>query len=130
GLDAGYIYNTFPTMNGDWLPREAWTLKPAVLNLAENPGTVQWMHRILGTLLAVATAIFWWKNHRADFSQVIVQKARMLLGMVLTQYVLGILTVITHVEIITGVIHQAGALMVLFFWIWYHHDLQTKWIKA
>ncbi|WP_372637606.1 COX15/CtaA family protein [Fodinibius sp.] len=130
GLDAGYIYNTFPTMNGDWLPRGAWALKPAVLNLVENPGTVQWVHRILGTLLAVATAIFWWKHRKADLSPIIEQKARMLLGMVLTQYVLGILTVITHVEIIAGVIHQAGALMVLFFWIWYHHDLKTKWIKA
>ncbi|SHF79920.1 cytochrome c oxidase assembly protein subunit 15 [Fodinibius roseus] len=123
GLDAGYIYNTFPTMNGDWLPRSAWALKPAVLNLVKNPGTVQWVHRILGTLLAVAALIFWWKHRNAGLSPIIEQKARMLLGMVLTQYVLGILTVITHVDIITGVVHQAGALMVLFFWIWYYHDL-------
>lgn len=130
GLDAGYLYNTFPTMNGDWLPRSAWALKPAVLNLVENPGTVQWAHRILGTMLGIAAALFWWKNHKSDLNPIIEQKARMLLGMILTQYVLGILTVITHVEIITGVIHQAGALGVLFFWIWYHHGLMSNEVKA
>lgn len=130
GLDGGYIYNTFPTMNGNWLPGSAWVLQPAVLNLVENPGTVQWMHRILGTILAVVAVIHWWKNRKTDFSPIIEQKARILLGMILTQYVLGILTVITNVEILTGVIHQAGAFIVLFFWIWYYHDLKSNWVKV
>ena len=127
GLDAGYIYNTFPTMNGDWVPQGTWTLQPVLANFVEHPGTVQWMHRILGTLLGVATIGFWWRNRNADVGHLLKEKARILLGMMLTQYVLGILTVITHVQLLIGVVHQAGALAVLFLWIWYYHDIKTNW---
>ncbi|MGM0547295.1 MAG: COX15/CtaA family protein [Bacteroidota bacterium] len=127
GLDAGYIYNTFPKMNENWLPASAWSLQPVLVNLVENPGTVQWMHRVLGTLLGIATIGFWWKNHQAQIPHLLKQKARILLGMMLTQYVLGILTVLTNVQLLMGVVHQVGALAVLFFWIWYHHDLKMNW---
>ncbi len=127
GLDAGYIYNTFPLMNGEWLPQNAWKHQPVIANLVENPGTVQWTHRILGTLLGMMAIGLWWKSDHSDVSHLMKQKARILLGIILTQYVLGILTVITNVELLIGVVHQAGALVVLFFWIWYHRDLKSNW---
>jgi len=124
GLDAGYIYNTFPMMNGEWHPRNAWELRPAIINLVDNPGTVQWMHRILGTILLLITAGLWWRNHRSDLSRRLKQKARLLLVMVLIQFILGIFTVISSVQILTGIVHQCGSLIVLFLWIRYHHDLK------
>lgn len=127
GLDAGYIYNTFPTMNGDWMPQNAWAMQPLMANLVENPGTVQWMHRILGTLLGIATIGFWWRNHQAKIPHLLKQKVHILLGMVITQYALGILTVLTSVQLLLGVVHQAGALAVLFCWIWYYYDLKMYW---
>lgn len=127
GLDAGYMYNSFPMMNENWIPASAWTLQPVIVNLVENPGTVQWMHRIWGTLLGIATIGFWWQNHQAEIPPLLKQKARILLGMILTQYVLGILTILTHVQILLGVVHQAGAFAVLLFWIWYYRELKTYW---
>src|SRR5699024_6456136 len=49
GLNAGMIYNTFPLMNGNWMPFNTWTMQPVIINFFENPGTVQWTHRIIGT---------------------------------------------------------------------------------
>ncbi|MDZ7691983.1 MAG: COX15/CtaA family protein [Balneolaceae bacterium] len=123
GLDAGYMYNTFPAMNGTWLPRNAWALQPAVVNLAENPGMVQWTHRILGTALGVVVVGFWWTNYKTVATGQLKQKAGWLLAVVLLQYLLGIATVISQVHIVMGVLHQAGALIVLFFWGLYHHEL-------
>ncbi|MEL7832900.1 COX15/CtaA family protein [Fodinibius sp. Rm-B-1B1-1] len=126
GLDAGYMYNTFPTMNGNWIPQNIGTLPTDFINLVESPETVQWMHRIWGTLLAIATAGFWWQNYNTSIRPSLQQKAYMLLGIILTQYVLGILTILTHVQLVIAVVHQAGAMAVLFFWIWYYHDLTSN----
>lgn len=62
GLDAGRAYNTFPTMNGQWLPREYWAV-PGWRNAFENTAAVQFNHRVLAltTLTAVCTA---WAAHR------------------------------------------------------------------
>ncbi|TYP94796.1 cytochrome c oxidase assembly protein subunit 15 [Fodinibius salinus] len=130
GLDAGYIYNTFPMMNGEWIPQNGWNLQPLIANFVENPGTVQWTHRILGTLLGLVALGLWWKSDNSDVSNLTKQKARILLGMILTQYVLGILTIITNAEILIAVVHQAGAFLVLFFWIWYYHDLKSNWASV
>lgn len=126
GLNAGYMYNTFPLMNGEWLPQNAWSLQPVALNLVENPGTVQWMHRIVGTLLVILVVGLWWKTRRSGGHELLTLKARMLLGMILTQYVIGILTVITQVEIVTAVVHQAAAVVIWFLWLWYYHELCEK----
>lgn len=65
GLDAGLIYNTFPAMNGSWLPQDGASLQPFVLNLLENPGMVQWVHRVLGTLLLGTVLMLWRVSHTA-----------------------------------------------------------------
>jgi heme a synthase len=51
GLKAGRYFNTFPLMDGGWIPPNMFGLEPALLNFVENPFTVQWTHRVLGTSL-------------------------------------------------------------------------------
>jgi len=46
GTKAGFIMNTFPTMNGEWLPAELFALTPGWRNLFENAVTVQFIHRM------------------------------------------------------------------------------------
>ena len=41
GLEAGLIYNTFPTMHGQWIPDGLFSLSPFYLNFFENMVTVQ-----------------------------------------------------------------------------------------
>lgn len=49
GLDAGLVYNSFPKMADRWIPSDIMALEPKLSNVTENPTTVQFNHRILGT---------------------------------------------------------------------------------
>ncbi|KAJ8943700.1 hypothetical protein NQ314_009673 [Rhamnusium bicolor] len=50
GLDAGLVYNSFPKMGDKWIPDDILAFKPKVANVTENPTTVQFDHRVLGTI--------------------------------------------------------------------------------
>lgn len=64
GLDAGLVYNSFPKMGDKWVPDDALELKPVLLNITENPATVQLDHRVLGTLTLTAISILWLLTRR------------------------------------------------------------------
>ena len=49
GLDAGLVYNSFPLMAGRIIPSDIFAYAPWLSNFTENPTTVQFDHRILGT---------------------------------------------------------------------------------
>ncbi len=124
GLNAGLIYNTFPMMNNSWIPQNAWAMQPFVVNLIENPGTVQWVHRILGTLLAVLVIVLWMKTRKTDATKTLMNQAHILVILVVAQYVLGIFTLLFHVPVSLGVAHQIGAVIFWIGWIFYHHELK------
>lgn len=44
GMDAGRVFNTFPTMNGEWFPSEYFGLN-GWRNFFENTAAVQFNHR-------------------------------------------------------------------------------------
>src|SRR6185437_5965212 len=57
GLHAGLIYNTWPDMNGRFLPEDPFFSKPWWINFFENPGLAQFDHRI-GAYIVAAFALF------------------------------------------------------------------------
>lgn len=127
GLDAGYIYNTFPMMNDHWLPQNAWSMQPVIINLVENPGMVQWIHRIIGTLLSVMVIWLWLKTKKGDFNRSIKKKAGLLVMLIGVQYLLGILTVLYQVPVSLGVLHQAVAMIFWMGWLFYYHELKNHY---
>lgn len=126
GLDAGFIYNSFPRMNGSWFPRNGLALQPALKNLVENPGTVQWVHRLLGTLLALTVTGLWIKTKFSEVEKAVSLRVDILLGAILLQYLLGIFTLLYHVPVALGVIHQAGAVLFWIAWLIYFHRLSSS----
>ena len=64
GLDAGFIYNTFPLMEGRVVPDHLFAARPWYLNPFENIVTVQFDHRVLALVLLAAVAIFWSRARR------------------------------------------------------------------
>jgi heme A synthase len=63
GLDAGHAYNTFPTMNGAWLPEEYWDI-PGWRNAFENTAAVQLHHRALALTTLAAVGGVWLSARR------------------------------------------------------------------
>lgn len=113
GLDAGLIYNTFPKMNNGWIPEQVFALQA----LFESQGFVQLAHRVLGTLLLAAAAGFglWTEYTFTDLR--LLKRTRLLVGLILSQYALGIGTLLMSVPVYMGVIHQIMAFLILLSFI-------------
>lgn len=113
GLRAGWGYNTFPTMNGEWLPDALSMLNPFWLNLFENNATVQFVHRWLGTLLLIVVAWLWSNALRKPLLQSQKTSLHLLLASVLVQYLLGVYVLLNIVPIAAASLHQAVGCLVL-----------------
>lgn len=119
GLDAGKILNTFPRMMEQWLPPGGLRMQPAWVNVFENPATVQWMHRVLGTVLLAGALAAWLRARRVRAAGQ--PYAAAFAGLVALQYVLGVLTLLYVVPLTLGVLHQATAVAVVGAWVvWLH----------
>lgn len=112
GLKAGLTYNTFPLMDSHLVPDGYATLQPWWRNLFENVPAVQFDHRLLATVTAVlALATVAHGLRRATGGA---RVAVLALGAaVLTQYTLGVLTLLYVVPFGLAVAHQATAMLVL-----------------
>ncbi len=123
GLNAGFFFNTFPLMGDTLVPAAAWGLDPFARNLVENPIAVQWVHRVLGTvLLAVAIGLYFRIRSTPRVDRRSSHLNRLLVGLVATQYLLGVVTLLLSVPVPLGVTHQAMAMIVFGVWIaWLNH---------
>ena len=119
GLDAGFGYNTWPLINGAFVPSGLAEAQPWVLNLFENPLTVQFDHRMLGYTVVLATILqaSWLALRRA--APELVTSAFILMCLALLQATLGVWTLLLAVPIELGLAHQAGAIL-LFAAALYH----------
>jgi heme a synthase len=126
GLHAGLIFNTFPLMGDGLVPPGAWILEPTLTNLVENPATVQWVHRVLGTLLLLAAAAVHWRNRNDEADRTGRRLSAAFLLLVLGQYGLGVVTLLLRVPIALGTLHQAVAAVIVVLWVVCLHHLSTR----
>lgn len=124
GTDAGFIYNTFPLMDGRLVP-DGYLPKPWIASPFEDIATIQFHHRVLAIVsLGIATAT-WWRSRWI----VLVRRARGvangLLVMVCLQVALGISTLVLVVPIPLAAAHQAGAAILLTVTLWLLYELRV-----
>ncbi|XP_053696811.1 cytochrome c oxidase assembly protein COX15 homolog [Sabethes cyaneus] len=124
GLDAGLIYNSFPKMADRWIPTDILALSPTLRNFTENPTTVQFEHRILGTAtLTLITGMFMLSRRRVLPPRAYTA-ATAVAVMGWTQVLLGITTLLTYVPVPLAASHQSGSLILLSLAIWLTHELK------
>jgi len=126
GLDAGLIYNEFPMMGEYPWPQEALEQHPLWLNPLTNPATVQFIHRVLAMISGLM--IIGLSLHSRNFVLTPrVRRAFTACGvMVAIQITLGIITLLTQVQLHVAVSHQAGALILLTLLLWTSHEIPRK----
>ena len=110
GLDGGLIYNTWPDMNGSFLPNDVGYGDLIYTQLFNNPSIVQFLHRSTAYLLLffiIILNLIYFKN-KYDFKYVIFFDVAILI-----QIFLGIVTLISGVEIKYASLHQLGSILVL-----------------
>jgi heme a synthase len=116
GLNAGFLYNSFPLMGGGLIPDDILHLRPAWLNLFENPATAQFVHRWLAVALVLLVGWLWLRARRLPAAER--RPFDLLLLAVLLQAALGIATLLLVVPIALAASHQAGAVLLLAALVW------------
>jgi cytochrome c oxidase assembly protein subunit 15 len=112
GIRAGFAYNTFPLMQGRWIPPEIMVLSPWWKNFFWNMATVQFDHRTIAWLLAFSIPYTWWRVRNSQAPRRARRGADALLAGLAIQVSLGIATLINVVPVPLAAMHQAGALIV------------------
>lgn len=113
GTRAGLVYNTFPTMNGYWIPPGLTALTPWWINWFENVTAIQFNHRLIAWLLMASVPAFWFYATRLVQDPPTRIGLHLLLAMLAIQVTLGITTLLFAVPVALGAAHQAGALVLL-----------------
>lgn len=113
GKRAGHLSDTFPKMNGEWVPDAAFAAQPFWQNFLDNPYGIHFIHRTLGWLTVIIIVAFWMFVRRAGCTGRPRAAAHALVALTVVQFVLGALTVIFHVPIGLAVTHQAGGFLLL-----------------
>lgn len=124
GIRAGLAYNTFPLMNGHFIPPEIFMLEPWYRNFFDNMATVQFDHRMIAWALAILIPVFWYKSRSLPLSGSARLACSLLLIMLVIQISLGISTLLLVVPLPLAAAHQAGALLLFTAALWVNHQLR------
>ncbi len=122
GIHAGLAYNTFPLMNGDFVPPEIFMVEPLWLNFFTNMATVQFDHRMIAWALM---GLIPWYSWRIWNETPGARPAAVLLTLWLAvQVTLGIATLLLQVPVALAATHQAGAMVLFGLLIYANHAIR------
>ncbi len=115
GLRAGRVYNTWPDIDGSFIPSAArlWFEEPWWRNLFDNTLTVQFEHRMTAYALLALALLHAIDTVRSRAGAVVIGGAWWLVAAITLQATLGILTLLRQVPIDLALTHQAVAIVVL-----------------
>ena len=118
GLDGGLIYNTWPDMNGKFIPTDIDKNDLIKISSTDNATVIQFYHRMIAYLLIIFLIIL---NCLFYVKKIPNNSINILNVAIIIQILLGIITLITGVKIEYASIHQLGSVFVLlsFLFIYY-----------
>lgn len=118
GLDGGLIYNTWPDMNGKFIPTDINKIDLLKISSSSNPTVIQFYHRLVAYLIIFLLIVL---NYIYYYKKIPMNNVNILNIAVFIQVLLGVITLITGVEIKYASVHQLGSIFVLlsFLFIYY-----------
>jgi len=127
GTHAGFFYNTYPKMGGEWIPEAVFLYQSFIENIINNPIMIQFVHRHLAFVLMIAS--FWFAIVFLRSSQVSLYQKKLcclILVVLFVQIVLGILTLIYVVPIGFASSHQIVGVVLLSCVTIFNHSLRYR----
>jgi len=121
-IRPGKIFNTWPKMGEDWIPEQV-TMKPTLFeNIFENASGIQFMHRTIALVVVALVCWIWYRSNKLQLSKQQYRGVTLLIYGVTLQFILGVLTLLYHVPVVLGVLHQTGAffLFAICIYLLYH----------
>jgi len=125
GTHAGLAYNTFPDMDGKFVPDGLFLMQPWYINFFENTTTIQFTHRMWAYFVTALILVFCIVSCKFNLTKPLRYAINTLLGVVIIQVCLGIATLLYHVPVTLASIHQVFALLLLTVTIFITHELKS-----
>lgn len=120
GMHAGLSHNTWPLMDGAFIPDGLWLMRPTLVNLFENALTVQFDHRMMAYLIGFVAALHVFLLIRKS-DGTLRTSALLLLLAVAAQIGLGISVLLLHVPLSLALAHQGLAFVAFAAALWHFH---------
>ncbi|MCZ7675632.1 MAG: COX15/CtaA family protein [Roseovarius sp.] len=111
GIDAGRTFTDWPLMAGGFLPVDFWIPELGWRNLFENPGFVQFTHRMVGYVLLAFAVMVWLRGRRSTHARTRAAFSAAFAALV-AQVALGIATVLYAAPWEMAITHQVLAVVV------------------
>ena len=127
GLHAGFVYNTWPDMNGRVFPEDAFFHAPWWINFFENEGLVQFNHRMVAYAVAAFAAVIYARGialgKQPDGTHAR-NSAKAVAILTILQVFLGIVTLVLVAPPLLAALHQLMAAFLLCAAIWHAYELK------
>jgi heme a synthase len=122
GLKAGHVSDTWPLMFGQLIPPNLFS---SFISIFESPQTIVFIHRWFAFAVLAAVVYVYSIVRKNNYQTDLLSGWKWLVGVVLLQITLGILTVLSYVNIVIALLHQAGAVLLFALSIYFMHRFRA-----
>jgi cytochrome c oxidase assembly protein subunit 15 len=123
GFRAGYVSNSWPDMNGHFVPEGIDWSHGVPFALTHDPFLLHFMHRWWAWVVVAVLVVFARKVRKVEGARPASIAIHSAFG---TQIILGILTVVSGIAIWLAVLHQATGTLLVAATVWGAHELGSK----
>ena len=127
GLKAGHVSDTWPLMFGKLVPPNLFN---SWINFFEVPQTIVFVHRWFAFVGLIAVPVVYFIAKKQNYPREILTGLLWLTAAVTLQITLGVLTVLSYVNIVIALIHQANALVLFALGVYFIHRLRALDARA
>ena len=110
GLKAGHVSETWPLMFGKLIPPNLFS---SFINILETPQTIVFIHRWFAWLGVLAVPFVFYIVKKQNYPREILVGLMWLMAAVALQITLGVLTILSYVNIVIALTHQANAIVLV-----------------
>jgi len=127
GLKAGHVSDTWPLMLGKLIPPNLFS---SLINILENPFTIVFIHRWFAFVVLAAVIYVYYVVRKHNDQSDLLKGLGWFIGAVTLQIILGILTILSYVNIVIALLHQAGAIALFAIAIYFIHRFRALDAKS
>lgn len=120
GFRAGYVSNTWPLMNGHFVPEGIDWSRGALFAMSHDLYLLHFMHRWWAWVVVAVLVVFARKVRKVEGARAASIAIHSAFG---TQVILGIVTVLSGIAIWLAVLHQATGALLVASTVWGAHEL-------
>ncbi|NOT03599.1 MAG: heme A synthase [Anaerolineales bacterium] len=122
GLKAGHVSDTWPLMLGTLIPPNLFA---SWVNIFESPQTIVFIHRWFAWLGMILVPVIYYVVKKQNYPADIQNGLKWLIGVVALQIALGVLTILSYVNIVIALLHQANAILLLGLAVYFIHRFRA-----